>query len=431
MNLGNLPRLAAALLFAGGSFASVPLVAAAAPFDAASANNQFGLELYQQLAATRSDKNLVLSPYSISTALALANAGAAGQTRAELTRALHLPSDEAAIQSSFTSLRLALETAAQKTVESQPNRQRWDPDAGIIEWHLANRLFGQGDYSFRESYLSLAQTGYGAGLEPLDFRSDAARARGTINAWVEAQTRQRIRDLVPVDGVNSTTRLVLVNALYLKAPWSMRFEPQFTSAQAFHVSATHAPAVPTMAATRTLPYLHRSGFTTVALDYIGGDLQFLIFLPDRGGNLPSVAAKLTPTFLRTCAQLREDERHTYVSLSLPKFRVAGPTVPLRPELKKLGINAAFDTPHGSADFSLIAPRRAADALFVREVFHQTFLALDESGTEAAAATAVVMMTGSMQAPKPIEVRVDRPFLFAIQHIPSGACLFLGHIVDPR
>ena len=295
----------------------------------------------------------------------------------------------------------------------------------------ANRLFGQRGYAFRESYLSLAQTGYGAGLESLDFRSDAERARVTINTWVNDQTRQKIRDLIPLAGVDAATRLVLVNALYLKAPWQDRFDPKHTAPRPFNIRPSEAPSVPTMAKTTTLAYLHTNGFTTLALNYLGGELQFLLFLPDRGESLMTVAAKLTRSFLRNCTRLVEDNHYALASLSLPKFRVAGPTFPLGRELGALGVAAAFDSPGGSADFTPIAPRQANDYLKFSEVFHQTFLALDENGTEAAAATAVVMMTGSAIQPEPIEVRVDRPFLFAIQHVPSGACLFLGHIVDPR
>lgn len=405
--------------------------AGAAPFDAAAANNAFGLDLYRQLAARQPDANLAFSPFSISEALALVTAGAAGSTRTQLDAALHLPADESAVRAGLAALCDTLDAAARKTAESLPARKRWDQSADVIEWHLANRLFAQTGYAFRESFLSLARTGYAAGLKPLDFQTHPDEARVTINKWVEDQTRKKIHDLIPRNGIDAATRLVLVNAIYLKAPWATRFEPRLTTSRPFLVRGTDARAVPTMTGEFDLPYLRRPGLTTVALPYLGGDLQFLIFLPDTGVSLKAVANQLTPRFLAQCGRLAADQPTAHIRLSLPKFKVAGPTFPLKSELRPLGVAAAFNDPVGSADFDPIAPRRPGDYLFIGEVFHQTYLAVDESGTEAAAATAVMALAGSAPPPPPREVRIDRPFLFALQHVPSGACLFLGQIVDPR
>lgn len=167
----------------------------------------------------------------------------------------------------------------------------------------------------------------------------------------------------------------------------------------------------------------------MTIPYLGGDLRFLILLPDTVSGLPGMEAKITPELLRECATLSGEE----VVLSLPKFRLEPPLYHLSGPLQCLGMTEAFDIPKGSANFEGIAPRKPDDYLYISQVFHKTFVEIDEKGTEAAAATAVVMMRAtSMPVEKePIEVRVDHPFFFAIQHRPTGACLFLGHVVDPR
>jgi serpin B len=181
----------------------------------------------------------------------------------------------------------------------------------------------------------------------------------------------------------------------------------------------------------SLGYAHPNGYQAVVLPYIGGDLQFVIFLPDDPHGLPALESRLTPQMLSDCARLPNPD----LKLFLPKFKLAPPTLSLSQALQSLGLKQAFDIPVGSANFDRMAPRRPNDYLYISEVFHKTFLNLDESETEAAAATVVSMDFGAAAPmtppPPPIEVHVDHPFLFAIQHQASGACLFLGHVTDPR
>jgi serpin B len=177
-------------------------------------------------------------------------------------------------------------------------------------------------------------------------------------------------------------------------------------------------------------YAQNDGFLAVAIPYSGDDLQFLVLLPDTAAGLPKLESKLTPAMLMDCARLKSQD----IVLYLPKFKLEPPLFALRKTLEVLGMESAFDVPQGSANFNGIAPRRPNDYLYISDVFHKTFVEIDEKGTEAAAATAVVMMQATArfeEKPKSIEVRVDRPFLFAIQHRSSGACLFLGRVVDPR
>jgi serpin B len=166
------------------------------------------------------------------------------------------------------------------------------------------------------------------------------------------------------------------------------------------------------------------------LPYAGGDLQFVILLPDKSDGLAALDRSITPDILAGCTNLPNRD----VILHLPRFKIEPPSLPLGTALRRLGMATAFDEPRGSADFDRMAPRKTDDYLFISEVIHKTWLSLDENGTEAAAATAVMMRVGAMlraNPPPPVEVRVDHPFLFAIQHVPSGTCLFLGRLEDPR
>jgi serpin B len=224
------------------------------------------------------------------------------------------------------------------------------------------------------------------------------------------------------------TRLVLVNALYLKAPWAEPFQESATKPLPFHAGG--APAdVPTMSIQKSFGYTKTNGLTIVSLPYRGNELQFLIILPDDMNGLAKAEAGLTADQLASWAHLPNRD----VTLYLPKFIIEPPTLPLGEALQMLGMTTAFDKPHGSANFDRMAPRRPDDYLYISRVFHKTFISVDEKGTEAAAATAVAMARAlAMMRPEPpVEVKVDHPFIFAIQHRASGACLFLGHVANPR
>ena len=211
----------------------------------------------------------------------------------------------------------------------------------------------------------------------------------------------------------------------MKIPWAEEFSAGATKDLPFLVSGRDKADVPTMARTDAFGYAEFPGFKAVGVPFRGGQFQFLILLPDK----PGAAEAPSSSLLEQCASLPRLD----VSLFLPKFKLEPPTISLADTLKALGIKAAFDMPRGSADFDGMAPRKPDDYLYLSDVFHKTFFALDEKGVEAAAATAVVMMraTSMPVQRQPIEVHVDRPFFFAIQHIPTSACLFLGRITDPR
>jgi serpin B len=407
----------------------VAMAHATASFDlAANATNQFGVDLHRQLAT--GNQNLCVSPFSIESALGMTFAGADGDTRSQMALVLHFPSDASAVAPSFASLQHSLEEMSVKTAELVKKSREFGGPTEPITLNIANRLFAQKDYDFRQNFLSLVQQDYGAAFEPLDFVADPKGATQHINKWVADQTRDKIRDLIPADALNKLTRLVLANALYLKAPWADPFSEKTTQPDPFHVRGGASVNVPMMRKTARFGYAKREGFTAVSLPYAGNDLQFLVLLPDEVNGLRTLESKLTAEVLTGSTKLEMQD----VDLHLPTFKLEPPTIALAENLQALGMKSAFDIPQGSANFDQMAPRKPNDYLYISNVFHKTFIAVDEKGTEAAAATAVVMMRATaMRGPKPppIEVKVDRPFVYAIQHVPSGVCLFLGRVTDPR
>jgi serpin B len=417
---------APALQLIWGLIALIPIVASA-DFDLATkATNEFGLDLYSQL--TKGDENLCLSPYSISCALAMTLSGADGETRSEMARVLHLDAN-ADVDQSFAALQKSLEEMGEKTAKIAKESKENGGPSEPITIAIANRLFPQSGYEFRKELFARLKQDYGAPPEPLDYKKNAGAATKRINDWVAKQTRDRIRDLIP-QTLDPSTRLVLANAIYLKAPWQSEFRETGTKSEPFHVNGGAGVPVPTMSGLKSVGYEKQAGYTTVAIPYIGNELQFVIYLPDRADGLRSLERELNADILVKSAKLSVAE----VNLHLPKFKLEPPTVPLSAQLKTLGMKSAFDIPLGSANFDRMAARKPNEYLAISEVFHKTFIAVDEKGTEAAAATAITMLAYSAitgAKPTPIEVRVDRPFLYAIQHVPSGACLFIGRVTDPR
>ena len=402
----------------------------AADFDlAATATNQVAVDLHRQLAT--GGENLCVSPYSIENAMAMAFAGADGETSTEMARILHFPNDGSEVPASFSSLQHSLEEMTTKTAELVKESKRFGGPSEPITISIANRLFAQKGYEFRQSFLALVKENFGGAFEPLDFVHDSSGATRHINKWIADQTRDRIRDLIPPGGLNETTRLVLANAIYLKAPWANPFSELATQQEPFHVRGGAPVNVPTMRKrSENFGYAKHDGFIAVSLPYSGGDLQFLILLPDDVNGLRALESKLTSELLAGCTKLEKRD----VDLHLPKFKLEPPTMALAEKFEALGMKSAFNEPRGSANFDRMAPRKPNDYLYISQVFHKTFIAVDEKGTEAAAATAVAVFATSairQPPPPPIEVKVDRPFVYAIQHVPSGVCLFLGRVTDPR
>jgi serpin B len=405
-------------------------VTRAGSFDAAQATNQVGVEIFTRVRADHLKENLVISPYSIESALALAYVGAAGDTRAEMQGALHFPSDNTALQVGFTDLRTALDAAAQASVRSVERLQRDGERVDVIQWRTANRLYGQDGYRFRSDFLTTMRDGFDAPFVALDFHHAPEQARATINDWVAETTQRRIKDLIPPGAITPDARLVLANALYLKAPWNVPFEPSQTKPEPFNLDDTRSVDVPMMHDTRAFGYRDTEHSTVVTLPYQGQQLQLVIVLPKGSASLDSVLSELTPSAIREWKDV--PSRRGKVRLSLPKWRSEGSPLELRAVFEALGIRHAFDEPRRTADFDGIAPRLPDDYLYLSAIYHKTFIAVDEQGTEAAAASAAVVLSAfGIVRDDPIEVRVDHPFLFAIQDRQTGGVLFLGQITDPR
>lgn len=393
---------------------------------AAASINQFGLDLHQRLAA--SGGNLVTSPWSIETALAMTYAGADGKTKAEMAKVLHFTPGDASVHQGFTDLAAQLSALEEKSRELVSQTKDHGGPSTPLELRAANRLFGQQGYPFEKPFLALADNTYGAPLMLMDFENAAEQERAKINAWVEEQTRSRIKELIPAGVIDPDTRLVLTNAVYLKAAWAEAFQerPDFE----FQVNGDTPAKVTGLTRTAAFGHVSVPGGTVVTVPYAGGGLQFVLLVPTKRDGLSAMEKQLTPDVLASAAKAPARE----VLLHFPKFKLEPERVMLAENLIEMGMPTAFNQPEGSADFSLMAPRRPDDYLFISHVIHKAFIAVDKDGTEAAAATAVVMprlLAAPIQRPAPIEVRVDRPFAFAIQHIDSGTCLFLGRVTDPQ
>ncbi len=362
--------------------------------------------------------------------MAMAYEGADGTTRTEMAKVLHYPDNEK-IRESLGNLRESLHQIATNS-EAQVRREKeeWHTKSDPMVLTTANRLFGQTGYDFRPAYLTLLKSSYGAPFEALDFRSHAAQFAKYINDWVEKQTHNRIQNLISPDALDNLTRLVLVNAIYLRAPWFEPFHTEATKPQPFHLPNGKTVDAPTMVQqTDHFGYEKFNDFTAVTLSYRPGDLQLLILLPHSLNGLEALQNKLSPEMLTKCSQLQGRE----IVLHLPKFKLQPPLFALKDNFEKLGMKQAFNIPPGSANFDKIAPRRGDDYLCISDIFHKTFVEVGEKGTEAAAATAIAMFTAGgahLEAPKPVVVHIDHPFLFAIQHRETGACLFLGRVTDP-
>ena len=369
-------------------------------------NTAFALDLYAQLRTQGG--NLFLSPHSISSALAMTYAGARENTAAEMEKALHFTEGQAGTPPAFAALQARLAEIEKK---------------GHLQLAVANSLWPQQDYPFLPEYLDGVKAAYGSVIAPQDFKSDTEGARRTINRWVEEKTRDKIQDLIAPGGLDPLTRLVLVNAIYFKGSWASPFDPAQTEEGAFWVSPAAEVRVPLMAKMQRLPYAEFEDVQVAQLPYAGGELSMLVVLPREKDGLAALEARLAPERL---AEWRAGLAEREVRVFLPKFKLTWGAVKLNEALKALGMVDAFsDT---QADFSGMDGQLRW--LYIGAVLHKAFVEVNEEGTEAAAATAVVMRMRAMRPATPPEFRADHPFLFLIQEEETGAILFMGRVADP-
>lgn len=372
-------------------------------------SNATGFDLFHKLRANPG--NLAFSPASISVAFGMASAGARGETLAELRRVLHFGLPEHRLHAALGTL-----------------VRRWNlSEEAPVALAVANRLYGHHTFAFERSFLELTARVYGAALEPVNF-DECEAARQNINGWVAKTTRERVRDLIPAGCLYRETRLALVNALYFNGSWAEPFEERDTAAEPFLVSGHTSVMTPTMRQTEMHLVGEQDDASLLDIAYRGQTTSMTILLPKRADGLPALESRLTASSLHASLGCLGYAR---VSLLLPRFCIEPPeSYTLASTFEKLGMRLATDGRR--ADFSGIAvPPRPGEGLYIGEVFHKAFVAVNEQGTEAAAATAIAMAPGCRAPARPIEFRVDHPFLFLIRDRATGMILFIGRVDDPR
>lgn len=400
---------------ARGSVAHRPAAEAATP-TAVGAIDDLGVALYRQL-VDGNDDNLVLSPYSIEVALAMARNGARGETRAEMDRVLGAPTGDE-LDRSLNALDRVLDLRS-GTRTAHPGAEK--PRTGKVALEGANAVFAQEGLGLEQPFLDALSRDYDAGVRLVDFVGATEKARGQINGWVAERTHDKIDELLAKGSLTPDHRLVLVNALYFKAPWREPFDD--AGEQPFHLLDGSSPPVPTMeytpkdTVTAVARYGFGPGWKAAEVPYLGDELSMVIIVPD---DLRAFERDLTGERLR---QITEGFVGSLTQLTMPTFTTRTSTS-LRKALGAIGMPRAFDE---SADFSGITNE---EQLVIDDVVHEGYIAVDREGTEAAASTAVLFYAVSGFADR-AEVHADRPFLFLVRDKATGAVLFLGRITDPR
>ncbi len=365
-------------------------------------NTAYALDLYQQL--RQEDGNLFFSSYSISTALAMTYAGARGVTEAQMADVLHFLLPQEALHPAFARLEALL-----RDIQA----------GGDVQLSVANALWPHVDYPFLDSFFDLVKVNYGVSLTAVDYR-DPEAARQQINAWVEQETNEKIQDLIPPDIINTLTRLVLTNAIFFKGNWASQFEKASTRDADFSLLSGKRVTVPMMAQKLECGYGESDDLQILELLYVGGALSMIVLLPRTVDGLAALEARLTPDALEHWTKRLWETR---VEVFLPRFKLSA-AFRLDEVLKAMGMTDAFD--EGRANFAGLDGKAM---LCITAVLHKAFVDVNEEGTEAAAATAVVMGLRSMPPPSPV-FRADHPFLFLIRDNATGSILFLGRVVDP-
>jgi len=369
-------------------------------------NTAFAFDQYQILRGEGG--NLIFSPYSISLALAMTYVGARGETEQQMADTLHFNLSQSRLHPAFNMVDFKLASLGEDVDEQLGEAFRLS---------IANSIWGQRDYDFLPEFLDVLALNYGAGLRLVDYMEAPEEARQIINQWVSDQTEERIKDLIPQGAIDSLTRLVLTNAIYFNAGWFYPFEEGQTRDGDFNLLGGGQVSVPTMSQSKMLGYTEGEGYQAVALPYVGGEIAMFILLP-RVDYFEVFEDSLSSEFLSDILQSFEMRN---VELAMPKFEYES-SFQLSDMLIEMGMPNAF----GDADFSGMTGTRE---LFISEVVHKAFISVDEEGTEAAAATAVIMPVSAAPSPA-VEVTIDRPFIYMIRDLQTGTILFVGRVLNP-
>jgi len=375
----------------------------------AAGNNAFAMDLYQRLASQKG--NLFFSPYSIDTALAMAYAGARGLTAQQMADVLHFAVPLDKLNEAYGRMIADLNAGGQRGQQT------------LYQLVIANAMWAQKGYPFDEKYQELLTKNYGAGLMAVDFQRAAEQARQQINEWVAKQTKDKIKDLIPQGVLTHLTRLVLTNAIYFKSSWESTFNKSATKEEPFQLGDGQTKNVPLMTQQRRFRYFENDQLQALELPYNGGALSMIVLLPRKVDALTDLEKSLTTESL---SKWLDGMNARLVRVYFPKFKMEA-RFSLPKVLQSMGMIDAFsDT---KADFSGIA---TVDKLYITDVIHKAYIDVNEEGTEAAAATAVVIgVRSAMPRPEePVVFRADHPFVFAIRHRATGTVLFMGRVVNP-
>ncbi len=377
----------------------------------AQGNSAFAMDLYQSL-KTQNDGNMFYSPYSLSLALAMAHAGARGDTAKEMANTLHFNLSQDALDTAFNYLALEMDSRTRNTSTANTVSD------GAFHLNVVNDAWGQKNFQFLTTYLDTLAVNYDAGLRILDFIKDAEGARQTINQYISDQTQGKIKDLIPQGAVNDLARLVLTNAIYFKAGWQSPFAKEATNNGTFKLLNGSQVNVSMMHQMHFFNYAQGTGYQVAEIPYDNGQLSMVVLIPDEGQFKmfqDGLNSKLMDGIIASMTQQN-------VILSLPKFQFDS-SFRLKQALSSMGMPLAFSD---EADFSGMTGTKG---LLISDVVHKAFVSVDEAGTEAAAASAVIVSVTSMPS-QSVTLSIDRPFIFLIRDIPTGTILFVGRVMNP-
>jgi serpin B len=382
---------------------------ASANVDAAEvrAANAFGFKLYRK--TKRGAGNQLVSGTSLRSALGVAYLGARGATAREMASALDLPAD------------------ASKAAEgAKADRAAWQAARGKAELVVANRVWTEKTFALDARFTAMAEGAFGAAPEPVDFKTAPEAARRTINTWVASSTGDKIVDLLPAGSVDAQSRVVVTNAIYFKGRWALPFPASATKDEPWRLGGAKTKTTPMMHTTESQRFAQLTGavpLRLLELRYEGSEMAMLLVLPEDPANLGKLEDALTTDAYEAWTKQLAHQR---VAITLPKFSFKSGG-PMAAPLRELGMKAAFTT---NAELGGIAEPKGGEKLQLSQVVQQTYVAVDENGTEAAAASGVVMRTTSMPMGQPAEFKADHPFLFFIVEKPTGLVLFMGRVADP-